>query len=137
LNGAGYGAGSLCPNPDPNNPNQLFCDAQAQDLWRTSLVEKIGNRVIDNNALVEGQVLYVLSDKGVYEDGNWSRMELWGGVDGCVITGGSQAQPLNPVLGGNQEIPQIVAFQGGGGKASIKSKLLLPFRRFLTLHVIR
>lgn len=135
MNGGGYNAGILCA--DPVIPDGLFCDAQAQTLWRDSLVEKMSGRTTDNNALVEGQVLYVLSDKDIYEDGNWSRMELWGGIDGCVITEGSQAQPLDPVPGGNQDGPQVVATQGGGGKSSSHSKLLLLVRHFLTLHAIR
>lgn len=76
----------------------------------------MSSRDISNNALVEGQVLYVLSDKTIYDDTNWTATELRGGIDGCVITGGSQAQQLNPVPGGNPNGPEIVTFQGGGSK---------------------
>jgi hypothetical protein len=127
LNGAGYGAGVLCTPAEG-----LFCDAQTQALWRDSLIAKTASRDISNNALVEGQVLYVLSDSSIYESGPWDRMALWGGVDGCVITGGSQAQPLDPAPGGNPDVPEVVAVQGGGSKTKNQNKLI-AHASFLTL----
>jgi hypothetical protein len=94
LNGGGYGAGHPFPNPDPSqSPNNLFSDAQSQDLWKTSLVMKMSEQYILNNVLVEGRVCYIFSDKDNYNNGNWNIMELSGGIDGCVITGESHAQP--------------------------------------------
>jgi hypothetical protein len=54
---------------------------------------KISEQYILNNVLVEGWVCYIFSDKDNYNNGNWNIMELSGGIDGCVITGESHAQP--------------------------------------------
>ena len=116
----------------------LFCDAALQDNWRTSLINKDRvSETSDNNALVEGQVLYVLSDKDIYNDGNWTdRVELWGGIDGCVITGGSQAEPLNP--GGNPiDAPGITAFQGGGGKIESRRNCVYTYSITFSLPSFR
>ena len=73
---------------------------------------------ITNNKLVEGSVLYVLSNDVIHENGptgsGWTE-ELTGGLDGCVVTGGfQQAGLVTPPA--NPDGPEIVAVQGGGSK---------------------
>jgi hypothetical protein len=70
---------------------------------------------LSNYRLVEGQVLYVLSDGNIFTSGVWAKKYTIGGVDGCYITGGAQSQPQNPAtLPANPTSPGISAIQGGG-----------------------
>jgi hypothetical protein len=89
LNGGGFRAGVFCP--DQVN---LFCDVQAQEQWRLDLMSKLTSRILNNNHLVQGQVLFVVSDQDVYDSKVWDDPEaLSGGVDGCLITGEPKAGP--------------------------------------------
>jgi len=87
-----------------------------------------------HNSLTEGQVLYVLSDRDVYESSLWNTEGLLGGVDGCVITGGSQAQPQAAAPVDNPGEPAFVAVQGGGGKSGERhADLKRAKKTFLTI----
>lgn len=121
LNGGNFGAGVLCLDEDI-----LFCDALATDKYRAKVVEKAtalsSTATIANTALVEGSVLYVLSNREIHEDGptgfGWGNEAWAGGIDGCLITGGVQENrgALNPAGG---EVPEVVAVQGGGITVSL------------------
>jgi FtsP/CotA-like multicopper oxidase with cupredoxin domain len=127
LDGANFGAGILC---DPFANPQLFCDARTRDAWLDIISNKVasltagGNEII-NPALVEGQVLYVLSNNATWALGpnntGWTDEALTGGVDGCLITGGIQERggifrgPVAPAQAQDApDVPQVVAVQGGG-----------------------
>ena len=115
LNGGGFRAGVFCP--DQVN---LFCDVQAQEQWRLDLMSKLSSPSLNNNHLVQGQVLFVVSDQDVYDSKVWDDPEaLSGGVDGCLITGGAQSGAQNPLPAEDPDMPQVVAFQGGGGKTNV------------------
>jgi hypothetical protein len=123
LDGGNFGAGVLC---DGN----LFCDAAARGAWIDNAQTKAANLQrspgeesisfdIGSTGLVEGQVLYVLSNNVTHENGpdqaGWITEALTGGVDGCLITGGfqqaGQGQPGPPVA---PNAPEVTTVQGGG-----------------------
>jgi hypothetical protein len=123
LDGGNFGAGVLCVS-------DLFCDAPARGAWidnaqtkAASLLvpDEAGNptTTIGSTALVEGQVLYVLSNEVTHDDGpwglGWTSEALTGGIDGCLITGGfQQAGQGNPVPDVVQGAPEVKTVQGGG-----------------------
>ena len=130
LDGGAFGAGILCPDPfNPPAQSNLFCDALARDAWLDNMNQKVTalteQATIGNPALVEGSVLYVLSNNITWSngpDGNgWTNEALPGGVDGCLITGGVQELggifrgPVTPGVPQNPpDVPQVTAVQGGG-----------------------
>jgi hypothetical protein len=110
VSGGGFGNGILCTGTD------LFCDALARDAWIVRAEDKAQEMEggIVNNALVEGQVLYVLGGKKQYEeDIDWNNEALTGGIDGCRISGGHQSNPgiVGPFDAVN---PEVRSVQGGG-----------------------
>jgi hypothetical protein len=112
VSGGGFGAGILCDAGQ-------FCDALAPGAWkvraeaRARELAEFGGGIV-NNALVEGQVLYVLGGMAQHDlDIDWNNEALTGGVDGCRISGGSQQNPgiVGPL---DFAVPEVGAVQGGG-----------------------
>jgi hypothetical protein len=110
LNGGNFGAGVLCLPPE------LFCDAVAAGEWRTNALRKSNDQSNTNNAnlgLVEGPVLYVLGSEDFYNTNDWTYEARTGGIDGCLISGGTQLNP-QPFEGNQPDTFEVVAVQGGG-----------------------
>jgi hypothetical protein len=110
LNGGNFGSGVLCTGaPAADN---FFCDTQATAAWRNAALGKATNDM-GNLGLVEGSVLYVLGSKAFYQDNDWAEEALTGGIDGCLISGGTQLNP-GPFVPTDPNTPVVVAVQGGG-----------------------
>jgi hypothetical protein len=110
LNGGNAGAGVLC---EPQTPENLFCDAQATDAWRASAISK-SSADNGNTGLVEGPVLYVLGSRDFYVEQNWTDAGRTGGIDGCLITGGTQMTRFPNYVTPQPNEVEIVGLQGGG-----------------------
>jgi hypothetical protein len=135
LNGYGFGATGTGGCAD----GALFCDGAAQVAWGDNILAKVGRLLaptpgpdsviptITNDRLVEGSVLYILSNNVTHQNGptgeGWKEA-LTGGLDGCSVTGGFQAAGIvNPPT--NPNGPEVVAVQGGGSKFNVLLSLLI------------